>query len=304
MSVSCCYFLLGVQEVPSSNLGGPTKFPKDLIWTGERDPSGKTILVHWEQGLGDTIQACRYLKLLEQAGARVLFAPQKALRALMRSLSESIEIVDADDASLAFDFHCPLMSLPLAFKTALHSIPAGGPYLSADPQRVERWASRLRGPGFRIGVAWLGSAFGASVGRSAPLAEFRRLAQTPGVRLISLQKGQAGEPLAEPPEGVKVECLGDGFDEGESAFLDTAAVMKVVDLVISVDTAAAHLAGALGVPAWVAVKSVPDWRWLLQRSDSPWYPTIRLFRQKSAGDWRGVFAEIESALAELMAKTK
>ena len=274
------------------------------LWMGEPDLSGKTILVHWEQGLGDTIQFCRYVKLLEQAGAHVMFAPQKALRALMRSLGESIEIVDADDESLAFDFHCPLMSLPLAFGTTVHSIPAGVPYLFADPQRVERWASRLSGTEFKIGVAWLGSAAGARVGRSAPLAQFRRLAETPGVRLISLQKAEAGGPPAELAEGVRVEFLGDDFDAGEDAFIDSAAVMKVLDLVITVDTAAAHLAGALGVPTWVALKSVPHWFWLLERSDSPWYPTMRLFRQKTAGDWQGVFAEIESALADFMAKTK
>jgi len=274
------------------------------LWLGEHDLSGKTILVHAEQGLGDTIQFCRYVKWLEQAGAHVLFAPQKPLRALMRSLGDSIEIVDADDASLAFDFHCPLMSLPLAFRTTVRSIPAGGPYLSADPQRVERWASRLRGPEFKIGVAWLGSAAGTRVGRSAPLAQFRRLAETPGVRLISLQKAEAAGSRAELPEGVKVEFLGDDFDTGGDAFLDTAAVMKVLDLVISVDTAVAHLAGALGVPTWAALKSVPHWFWLLERSDSPWYPTMRLFRQKTAGDWQGVFAEIESALADFIAKTK
>jgi ADP-heptose:LPS heptosyltransferase len=196
------------------------------------------------------------------------------------------------------------MSLPLAFRTTVRSIPAGGPYLSADPQRVERWASRLRGPEFKIGVAWLGSAAGTRVGRSAPLAQFRRLAETPGVRLISLQKAEAAGSRAELPEGVKVEFLGDDFDTGGDAFLDTAAVMKVLDLVISVDTAVAHLAGALGVPTWAALKSVPHWFWLLERSDSPWYPTMRLFRQKTAGDWQGVFAEIESALADFIAKTK
>ena len=274
------------------------------LWMGEHDLAGKTILVHWEQGLGDTIQFCRYVKLLDEAGARVLFAPQKALRALMRSLGESIEIVDADDASLAFDFHCPLMSLPLAFGTAVHSIPAGGPYLSADPERVEQWASRLRGPEFKIGIVWLGSGAGTRVGRSAPLAQFRRLAETPGVRLISLQKAEAAGPPAELAEGMRVEFLGDDFDAGEDAFIDTAAVMKVLDLVITVDTAVAHLAGALGVPTWVALKVVPHWFWLLERSDSPWYPTMRLFRQKTAGDWQGVFAEIESALADFMAKTK
>ena len=246
---------------------------KQPLWTGDADLSGKSILVHWEQGFGDTIQMCRYVKRLEQTGARVLFAPQKPLRGLMRRLSETIEIVDAEDSSLDFDCHCPLMSLPLAFKTTLASIPAATPYLSVDSERIKQWAGRLGPEGFRIGIAWRGSAFGESVGRSAPLALFRQLAETPGVRLISLHKPEAADALIEPRERTAIEVLGGPFDEGENAFMDTAAVIENLDLVITVDTATAHLGGALNAPTWIALKSVPDWRWLLERSDSPWYPS-------------------------------
>lgn len=276
---------------------------KAPMWAGE-DISGKTILVHWEQGFGDTIQICRYVKLLERAGARVLFAPQRPLRALMRSLGGAVEIVDADDNSLEFDFHCPQMSLPLAFKTTLQTIPADAPYLSAEPERVARWAARIGTAGFKIGIGWLGSPFGTKIGRSAPLAAFARLAKTPGVRLISLQKLEASDPPVDLPEGMALEFPGEDFDAGPDAFLDAAAVMKVVDLAITVDTAIAHVGGALGVPTWVAQKFAPDWRWLMDCADSPWYPTVRLFRQKTPGDWAGVFCDIEAALAEAVAKAR
>ena len=155
--------------------------------------------------------------------------------------------------------------------------------------------------GFKIGVAWQGSKAGTlEIGRSFALAHFLGVSQVQGVRLISLQKNEGLEQLNDLPEGMKVETLGDDFDAGGDAFIDAAAVMEVLDLVISSDTSIAHLAGALGRPVWVALKWVPDWRWLLERSDSPWYPTMRLFRQRTIDDWRGVFSDIESALSELM----
>jgi len=261
-------------------------------WLGDREIAGKTILVHWEQGLGDTIQFCRYVKLLEREGARVLFAPQPSLRALMKGLDTTAELVDVESASLKFDLHCPLMSLPLAFGARLETIPSYSSYLSADPDRVQAWRGRL-GQGAKIGVAWSGSAFGASVGRSAPRALFDAL-RRPDVRLISLQK-------AEAPVGDAIEDLGAEFDAGPDAFVDAAAVIKSLDLVISVDTAIAHLAGALGAKVWVAVKRSPDWRWLLDRSDSPWYPTARIFRQREIDDWSSVLAEIAAALDDELA---
>jgi tetratricopeptide (TPR) repeat protein len=270
---------------------------KQPVWLGDREIAGKTLLVHWEQGLGDTIMFCRYVKLLEREGARVLFAPQRSLRALMQGLEATAELVDVDDASLKFDLHCPLMSLPLAFGTRLETIPAYGIYLNADAARVEAWRTRL-GAGFKIGVSWSGSAFGASIGRSAPRSLFEAL-RRPGVRLVSLQKPEAGDAA---PESGAIEYFGDGFDAGPDAFLDAAAVIKNLDLVISVDTAIAHLAGALGAKVWIALKRSPDWRWLLDRSDSPWYPTARLFRQRAIDDWSAPFAEMAAALEDELAK--
>jgi tetratricopeptide (TPR) repeat protein len=269
-------------------------------WLGDADIARKKLLVHCEQGLGDTIQFCRYLTLVQQKGAHVLFAPQASLKELMRSLAANIELVDGGDRDLRFDYHVPLLSLPLAFKTDRESIPAQVPYLSADPQRVNQWAARLGDHGFRIGIAWQGATTAIDAGRSFNVREFQPLAEIPNARLISLQKGEGEAQLSALPAGMKVETLGAAFDAEPDAFLDTAAVMQALDLVITSDTAIAHLAGALGRPVWTALQYVPDWRWLLDRNDSPWYPTMRLFRQQRAGDWPGVFADIRHALLQRM----
>ena len=274
---------------------GARTFNKPL-WTGEADLSNKRILIHWEQGLGDTIQFCRYIRLLGEKGARVLFAPQKALRGLLRSLAGDCGIVDENDPSLAFDFHCPLLSLPLAFKTTLSTIPARTAYLEAERDRMEKWAAALGAHGLKIGICWQGSTGRIDSGRSFSVGAFEALSQIPGLRLISLHKGVGEAQLQDLPPGLRVETLGADFDAGPDAFLDTAAVMKCCDLVITSDTSVAHLAGALGVKTWVALKHVPDWRWFMERSDSPWYPTMRLFRQQSHGDWNGVFQNIRTAL--------
>ena len=190
-----------------------------------------------------------------------------------------------------------MMSLPLAFGTRLETVPAEVPYLRADAERVARWKRRIGGEGFRIGIAWQGRSKGkVDLTRSFALGELRGLSQIAGVRLISLQKDEGSEQLARLPEGMKVETLGEEFDAGPDAFVDSAAVMESLDLVISLDTAIAHLAGALARPVWVALKHVPDWRWLLDRADSPWYPTMRLFRQPARGDWKGVFGAMEREL--------
>ena len=278
---------------------GDRAFDKPL-WLGDEDISNRKILVHWEQGLGDTIQFSRYLRLLNDRGAMVLFAPQKSLHQLMATLDCDFQIVDETDASLDFDFHCPIVSLPLALKTDLLNIPSRPSYLSAESRRMETWRKQIGNDGFRVGVCWQGSTGKLDAGRSFPLAQFQTLSQIPGLRLISLHKGAGEEQLHDLPEGMRVETLGPHFDSGPDAFLDTAAVIKCCDLVITSDTAVAHLAGALGVTTWVALKHVPDWRWLLDRDDSPWYPSMRLFRQQSHGDWDGVFSSIGAALAKQM----
>jgi hypothetical protein len=187
------------------------------------------------------------------------------------------------------------LSLPRLFGTDLGSIPGGVPYLLADPERVARWRQRLAGvPGFRVGINWQGNPrHDRQRRRAVPLEKFAALAAVPGVSLVALQKGAGAEQLAGCP--FPVHRL-EGLDAAGGAFLDTAAVACCLDLVVTSDTAVAHLAGALGVPTWVALPHAPDWRWLLGRDDTPWYPTMRLFRQETPGDWTGVFARLAEAL--------
>jgi tetratricopeptide (TPR) repeat protein len=269
--------------------------PPQARWPGPERVPGSSVLLHWEQGYGDTIQFCRYAKLAHERGARVLLNVQPALNRLIRSLSPEIKIVaDADVGEAAYE--CPLMSLPAAFGAQLGAIPGVVPYLAAEADRIDHWGTRIGRAGYRIGICWQGAPGRVDIGRSFQLQLFRRIASLPDVRLISLQKGQAASQLADLPPEMAVETLGSDYDAGPDAFLDTAAVMEHLDLVITSDTAIAHLAGALARPAWVALHHVPEWRWLLGRVDSPWYPTLRLFRQREAGDWETVFEDIYLAL--------
>ncbi len=282
---------------------GNRTFPRPLL-AGLDDIDGKTVLVHAEQGLGDAIQFCRYARLLQERGAIVLLAPPRVLRRLFASLGGGIRLVDPDQPDLSFDYHVPLMSLPLLLGTSLATIPAKAPYLHADAEDIARWRRRLGDKGLKIGICWQGSPSNTgNARRSFPVTCFASLARQPGVRLISLQKGDGTEQLDALPRDMAVETLGD-FDAAGNAFVDTAAVMNCLDLVITSDTSVAHLAGALGVPAWIALNHVPDWRWMLDRADSPWYPSVRLFRQKAAGDWQGVFEEIERALLERLRRAE
>src|SRR5262249_19249888 len=199
-----------------------------------------------------------------------------------------------------YDFQCALMSLPLRFNTDLSSIPSKIPYLAAEEKLLARWKARIGKHGFKIGIAWQGNPQARiDQGRSIPVAEFVSLSRLPGVRLISLQKHHGLAQLARLPADCKIETLGDDFDSGPDAFVDTAAVMESLDLIITSDTSIAHLAGALARPTWVALKHVPDWRWMLDRKDSPWYPKMRLFRQSARDDWRSVFTAIERELRSL-----
>lgn len=271
-------------------------------WLGETGLDGKTILVHSEQGLGDTIQFCRYVKCLAGRGAKVLFEPHPALGRLCASLGA--EIVRQGATPPEFDCHAALLSLPLAFGTDIGTVPHETPYLSAEAGRVASWRARLGGYGCKVGICWQGNRINkVDRGRSFPVTLFEQLSRMDGVRLISLQKGDGEEQLQRLPEGMAVETLG-GLDAGSDAFLDTAAVMESLDLIVTSDTAVAHLAGALARPVWVALKQVPDWRWMLDRADSPWYPTMRLFRQKHDGDWAGVFEDIRRALLERLEQAR
>ena len=261
---------------------------------------GKTVLVHAEQGLGDTIQFARYVPLVQKRGARVVFECQRPLVELFHNFT-GIHRVPADDPLPPFDAHIPLLSLPDVFGTTLSTVPADIPYLDADSALVERWqhvlgqtsppkVARTR----TVGIAWQGNpSFPGDCKRSIPLKYFEKLAQVPDIRLVSLQKELKGTDQL-PTWSGQVPLL-DLSDRLES-FCDTAAVMKNLDLVVSSCTSVAHLAGALGVPVWTALQFVPDWRWLLNRSDTPWYPTMRLFRQKKPGAWDDVFERMAMAL--------
>ena len=273
-------------------------------WRGE-DIAGKKIVVYDEQGLGDVIQFSRYLTKLAEAGAEATFLVRPSLLRLMETLPPEggVRPLESLPPTETFDYQCALMSLPLAFQTQLESAPAATPYLRAEPQRVAKWKERIGEDGFRAGIAWQGQKAGKiDVGRSFALAEFFALSHIPGMRLISLQKNDGVEQLSRLPEGMIVETLGDDYDAGNDAFLDAAAVMDNLDLVITSDTSIAHLAGALGRPVWVALQHIPDWRWLSERPDSPWYPTMRLFRQQAPGDWTSVFSQIADALRALLAQ--
>lgn len=273
--------------------------PTQRAWRACEGFAGKTLFIEWEQGFGDTIQFCRYVKLAEERGARVLFAVQDPLRRVLAGLSTTVQFLGETATPREFDFHYPLLSLPLAFGTRMANIPCLERYLSAEPARAARWGERLGTHGLKVGICWQGNPRNrAETGRSPPLRLFAPLAAIPGVRLISLQKGPGVEQLADLPPGMTVEVLGEEFDGGPDAFVDTAAVMDNLDLVITCDTSVAHLAGALGRPTWLALKHIPEWRWFLDREDSPWYPAHRLFRQTRRGDWDSVFAAMRAALLE------
>jgi Flp pilus assembly protein TadD len=255
-------------------------------WHG--DPLGnRTLLVHAEQGLGDVIQFVRFLPGIP--GNVIFEAPPRLIR-LLSSNPAMPPMFPSGATPPRIDTVAPLLSLPARTDFP----PVQPPYLFAESDRVAAWRPRIGTSGLRVGINWQGfSGRFEDKGRSVPLALFRPLAAVPGVRLISLQKVEGESQV--PGAGFAVETL-DGLDTGPDAFLDTAAVMMTLDLIITSDTSIAHLAGALGRPVWVALRLVPDWRWLLDHANSPWYPTMRLFRQTRDGDWPPVFAAMAEAL--------
>lgn len=271
-------------------------------WRGE-DIRDKTILIHHEQGLGDSIQFVRFVQLvLERAGHVILEVPAN-LRALYDHSIQGVTLATYGNPLPSFDVHIAMMSLAHVLGIAVDKVPAPIPYLQADSARVEAWRTRLPAGELRIGVVWQGKAdIGVDKGRSYKLKHLAPVARVPGVTLISLQKGYGLEQLEGLPEGMRVETLGADFDSGQDAFLDTAAVMQHLDLIISSDTSVAHLAGALGRPVWVPLKVAPDWRWMCNREDSPWYPaSMRLFRQRQPGNWTELFERMAGEVAALKA---
>ena len=259
--------------------------------------AGKTILLYAEQGLGDTLQFIRYASIVKQFGCTVLVQCQRSLLGLLDGIPGVDQWIDDSKDLPSFDFHCPLMSVPGVLKTSIDTIPASIPYLIPKESLVEKWKKRMMEfEGFRIGICWQGNRnFRDDRERSVPLKCFEPLANTPGVCLINLQKGEGIEQLNQLRNAFSITDFGDELDRESGPFLDTAAVMKNLDLVVTVDTVTGHLAGALGVPVWVALPNVPHWPWLLDRADTPWYPTMRLFRKREEA-WYPVFLKMVEAL--------
>jgi tetratricopeptide (TPR) repeat protein len=278
---------------------GARQFPVPL-WQGTESLAGKRIVIHPEQGLGDTLQFSRYVRLLLERGAGVTLMVQPGLKALMSDSWPAVRVIaESSEPPEAPDYQCPLLSLPLVFGTVEATIPARVPYLVADAERIVYWRQRLGGPGLKVGVSWQGHPGLIDVGRSFPPAALEPLAAVAGVRLVCLQKLEQIDPaLRALAAGMGIELLDEPLDTADKAFFDTAAIMHSLDLVVAPDTAIAHLAGALGRPAWLALRRVPDWRWMLARSDSPWYPTLRLFRQPVSGAWQDVFEAMARELVE------
>jgi Tfp pilus assembly protein PilF len=266
-------------------------YPQPL-WNGS-PLSGRTILLHADHGLGDTLQFIRYAPLVSHLGGRVLVACQKPLARLLSTCPAVVEVIAEGEPLPAFDVYAPLMSLPRILGTTLATVPANIPYLSADPGLVAHWGRALAPlSGFKVGIVWQGNpGYRRDRERSFPLAQLAPLSRIPGVQLISLQRGPGREQLGALTAPFVLD-LGDRLGD----FHDDAAVLQNLDLVIAADTSLAHLAGALGVPTWLALPLAPDSRWLVGRDDSPWYPNHRLFRQRRRGDWDHVFDRIAEAL--------
>jgi tetratricopeptide (TPR) repeat protein len=277
------------------------------VWLGAEDIAGKTLFIYWEQGLGDTIQFCRYAKLAQARGAKVVLSVQQPLVTLLKELNPTIRIIGPDKVPADFDYHCPLLSLPLALGTTVSNIPAAIPYLKSNGEKSLVWKQMLGEKNKpRVGLVWSGGfrpnqteAWNFNSRRDIPLAKLAVL-KNPNIAFYSLQKG---EPAESELAGL-IRNRWDGpdivdFTSGLHDFSDTAALMANLDLIISVDTSTAHLAGAMGKPVWILNRFDTCWRWFLQRTDSPWYPTVKLYRQEKAGRWDDVVEQIKTDLTRL-----
>jgi tetratricopeptide (TPR) repeat protein len=271
----------------------PQSFPHPQ-WRGE-SLEDRTILLHAEQGLGDSIQFVRYAPMVAERGAKVLLQCQAELVELFKTVQGIWQVIPRGGELLEFQFQCPLMSLPLGFSTTMQSIPATVPYLSATEPSRQKWKQTLEPDAgkFKVGLVWAGRpTHPLDRQRSIALQQLLPLAGLKNVQFISLQKGPAAEQLAALQASWPIRDLGAGLTD----FADTAGLISQLDLVITVDTSVAHLAGAMGKPVWVLLQHSPDWRWMLNRDDSPWYPSLRLFRQTRRDDWTDVISRVESEL--------
>ncbi len=263
-------------------------------WKGE-PLKGERILLHAEQGLGDTLQFVRYVPLVAAQGGEVVLEVQPALHGLLAGKDGLPQVIIRGDALPEFSWQCPLLSLPLAFSTELETIPANVPYISPDPARVEEWRQRLGRNTRRIGLVWTGNpSHPRNRLRSIPLEQLIPLIKVPGTTFYALQFGPGAEEMKQLPPDVLLINLGEELKD----FVNVAAIVANLDMVISIDSAVAHLAGAMGKPVWILLNKGCDWRWFLEREDSPWYPTARLFRQVTPGGWPEVVNRIERELQQ------
>jgi hypothetical protein len=263
-------------------------------WTGAEPIEGKTILLHAEQGFGDAIQFVRYAPLVAAKGATVIVEAPRSLRDLMSGVDGVTRVVHRGDELPPFDWHCPLLSLPCAFGTALKSVPANVPYLHPLADRLEKWRARLPSGGFRVGIAWSGNPTHSNDhNRSIALERIAALTDGLDVRFVGIQRDLRDDDFLVLQRRPDLVSLGPALED----FSDTAAAIALLDLVISVDTSVVHLAGALGKPVWIMLPYNGDWRWMLEGETSPWYPTARLFRQPEPGDWDSVLARVREELA-------
>jgi len=286
------------------DLGQKRGFPQPA-WQGS-PLTGMHVLVLCEQGLGDTIQFIRYVPMLVARGAKVTVECQSKLRPLLKCLeNEHVKVIARGEPLPTFDMHARLMTLPCIFGSTPEDLPNSVPYLSVDEKRIAEFKEQFASePGFKVGLVWQGNtAHKGDRFRSIPLELFVPLTKIEGVRLVSLQKGYGSEQIEKNKEQMELLEWSDPTDTTAEALLDTAAVMKNLDLVVAVDTSVAHLAGALGVPTWVAMPLASDWRWLSEREDTPWYPTMRLFRQKKLGGWTDVIERMTTAMRKQIATT-
>ncbi|HEY1921762.1 MAG TPA: glycosyltransferase, partial [Tepidisphaeraceae bacterium] len=266
-------------------------------WRGE-DLAGRTILLTAEQGFGDMIQMIRYAPLIAKRGGKIIVESPPELTRLFQSVDGVGQLVKQGESLPAFDLHCPLMSLPLAFGTTLETIPADVPYLTAPPDRVAAW-QQLIGPSdshLRVGLVWAGRPTQQfDRWRSSRFEYFAKLASAKSVRFFSLQKGSAATEARSAPAEMDITDWTTDLND----FSETAALIANLDLVIGIESAVTHLAGAMGKPVWAVLAHVADWRYMLNRSDSPWYPTMRLFRQPGPGEWEMVLDEVAGALKQM-----
>lgn len=270
--------------------------------------AGKTVLLKGELGLGDMFQFIRYAEKVKNSGAKVIVKIKKQLVKIFSLCPYIDQVIDEQTPAPPHELSTVIMSLPWAFETNLDTIPNTTPYLKADTALVKLWRSRLADDNaFKIGLCWHGNLYEGAYAKqlvadkSIPLRLLAPLASIGQIQFYSLQKTSGLDELKSLPDGFIVNTFNQELDETHGAFMDTAAIMKNLDLVITIDTSIAHLAGGLGVPVWTLLPAIADWRWLTQREDSPWYPTMRLFRQPKKGDWDSVVTKVKEALQKILA---